>query len=350
MIHMSSDLMQKSDYYFELPQELIAQTPAIPRDSCRMLCVNKSVPFEYQDKIFSDIYDMLQPGDVLVLNDSKVLPARLYGAKTTGAACEFLILKQIEQDVWECMAKPGRRLKPGHVVVFGQGILKGEILEDLDNGNKVVKFTYDTENFFEALDKIGHLPLPHYITKELKDGSLYQTEYARVLGSAAAPTAGLHFTKELLARLEEKGVKVKYITLHVGIGTFRPVKTDNILEHEMHSEWFLIPEDTAEEIKRAKAEGRRVISVGTTSTRTLEACYAVHGEIKRCSMDTSIFIYPGFKFQAIDGLITNFHLPESTLIMLVSAFAGYENTMKAYEHAVKERYRFYSFGDAMFIY
>ena len=347
---MSKTLMNKSDYFFNLPQEQIAQTPAIPRDSCKMLCVDKSNPFEYKDKVFSDIYDMLNPGDVLVLNNSKVLPARLYGAKTTGAACEFLMLKQVQQDVWECMARPGKRLQPGHVVVFGRGVLKGEILESLENGNKLVKFTYDTQTLFEALDIVGKLPLPHYITEELKDGSLYQTEYAKILGSAAAPTAGLHFTKELMDNLVEKGVIIKYITLHVGIGTFRPVKTDNILEHEMHSEWFEIPEDTAQEIMKAKQEGRRVISVGTTSTRTLESCWKVHGCIKACSMDTNIFIYPGYEFGVIDGLITNFHLPESTLIMLVSAFAGYENTMTAYNHAVKENYRFYSFGDAMFIY
>ena len=347
---MSKDLMNKSDYYFDLPQSQIAQTPVLPRDSCRMLCVEKNNPFNYQDKIFRDIYDMLKPGDVLVMNNSKVLPARLYGAKTTGAACEFLMLKEVEHDIWECMAHPGKRLKTGHVVIFGQGILKGEILETLENGNKLVKFTYDTQTLFEALDEVGKLPLPHYITEELKDGSLYQTEYAKILGSAAAPTAGLHFTKELLEKLSEKGVILKYVTLHVGIGTFRPVKTDNILDHEMHSEWFVVPEDTAEEIRKAKEEGRRVISVGTTSTRTLEACYQKFGCVKACSMDTNIFIYPGYKFGVIDGLITNFHLPESTLIMLVSAFAGYENTMKAYEHAVNEKYRFYSFGDAMFIY
>ncbi len=347
---MDKTLMNKSDYFFDLPKELIAQTPKIPRDTCRMLCVEKNNPFHYEDKIFKDIYDMLKPGDVLVLNNSKVLPARLYGIKTTGAACEFLLLKQVEQDLWECMAHPGKRLQPGHVVVFGDGILKGEIKESLENGNKLVKFTYETQTFFEALDIVGKLPLPHYITEELKDASLYQTEYAKILGSAAAPTAGLHFTKELLKELEEKGVKVKYITLHVGIGTFRPVKTENITEHQMHSEWFEIPQDTAEEITKAKSEGRRIISVGTTSTRTLESCYKAFGCIKACSMDTNIFIYPGFKFGVIDGLITNFHLPESTLIMLVSAFAGYENTMSAYKHAVEEKYRFYSFGDAMFIY
>ncbi len=348
---MSIDLLQKSNYYFDLPKEYIAQTPMIPRDACKMLCVDKSNPFNYDDKIFRDIYDLLQPGDVLVLNNSKVLPARLYGTKVpTGAACEFLMLKQNEQDVWECAVHPGKRLQPGHKVSFGDGILVGEILEVLENGNRKVRFTYNAETLFAALDEVGKLPLPHYITEELKDSSLYQTEYAKILGSAAAPTAGLHFTKELLERLEQKGVKVKYITLHVGIGTFRPVKADNILEHEMHSEWFEVPRDTRDEITRAKREGRRVISVGTTSTRTLESCYSAFGCVKRCSMDTNIFIYPGYKFGIIDGLITNFHLPESTLIMLVSAFAGYDNTMKAYEHAVKEKYRFYSFGDAMFIY
>ena len=347
---MSKTLMNKSDYFFHLPQEQIAQTPAVPRDSCKMLCVEKNNPLNYSDKIFSDIYDMLKPGDVLVLNNSKVLPARLYGAKTTGGACEFLMLKQVQQDVWECMARPGKRLKPGHIVVFGQGVLRGEIMETLENGNKLVRFSYETQTLFEALDIVGKLPLPHYITEELKDGSMYQTEYAKILGSAAAPTAGLHFTKELMDRLIEKGVIIRYITLHVGIGTFRPVKTDNILEHEMHSEWFEIPEETADAITLAKQEGRRVISVGTTSTRTLESCWKAHGCIKACSMDTNIFIYPGYEFGVIDGLITNFHLPESTLIMLVSAFAGYENTMKAYEHAVNEKYRFYSFGDAMFIY
>ncbi|MEG3030533.1 MAG: tRNA preQ1(34) S-adenosylmethionine ribosyltransferase-isomerase QueA [Oscillospiraceae bacterium] len=321
----------------------------MPRDSCRMLCVYKNEPFKYEDKVFVDILDILKKGDVLVLNDSKVLPARLYGNKDTGAFCEILMLKQKEQDVWECLAKPGKRLQPGHKIVFGDGVLTAEIIESLENGNKVVRFSYTTKTLFEALDIVGKLPLPHYITQELKDNSLYQTEYARILGSAAAPTAGLHFTKELMKKLEEKGVIIKYITLHVGLGTFRPVKTDNILEHDMHSEWFEIPEDTAQEIKVAKQEGRRIISVGTTSTRTLESCYKYFGEIKACSMDTSIFIYPGFEFKAIDGLITNFHLPESTLIMLVSALAGYENCMKSYQHAVEERYRFYSFGDAMLI-
>ncbi|MEG1862789.1 MAG: tRNA preQ1(34) S-adenosylmethionine ribosyltransferase-isomerase QueA [Oscillospiraceae bacterium] len=347
---MNEIKLNKSDYAFDLPQELIAQTPAIPRDTCRMLCVEKNNPFHYEDKTFKDIRHMLKKGDVLVLNNSKVLPARLYGAKTTGAACEFLMLRQKEQDIWECLARPGKRLQPGHIVVFGGGVLKGEVLQSLENGNKLVKFSYTTQTLFEALDIVGKLPLPHYITQELKDSSLYQTEYAKILGSAAAPTAGLHFTKELLAQLEQDGVIIKYITLHVGIGTFRPVKTENILEHEMHSEWFEIPQDTADAVTLAKKESRRVISVGTTSTRTLEACYKTFGDVRACHMDTSIFIYPGFEFRVIDGLITNFHLPESTLIMLVSALSGYDNCMAAYKHAVAERYRFYSFGDAMFIY
>ena len=343
------DLMSTASYHFDLPQELIAQTPAIPRDSCRLLCVDKNKSNNYEDRVFTDILDILKKGDVLVLNDSKVLPARLYGNKVTGAACEILMLKQQEQDVWECLAKPGRKLREGDKILFGDNILTAEIVKTLDNGNKIIKFSYNTQTLFEALDMVGKLPLPHYITKELEDGSLYQTEYAKILGSAAAPTAGLHFTQELMQKLIDKGIIIKYITLHVGLGTFRPVKADNILEHTMHSEWFTIPQDTADEIKKAKQEGRRVISVGTTSTRTLESCYQFNGDIKACSMDTNIFIYPGYEFKAIDGLITNFHLPESTLIMLVSALAGYENCMNAYRHAVEEKYRFYSFGDAMII-
>ncbi len=343
------DLMSTASYHFDLPQELIAQTPAIPRDSCRLLCVDKNNSNHYEDRLFTDILDILKKGDVLVLNDSKVLPARLYGNKVTGAACEILMLKQQEQDVWECLAKPGRKLREGDKIIFGDDVLTAEIVKTLDNGNKIIKFSYSTQTLFEALDIVGKLPLPHYITKELEDSSLYQTEYAKILGSAAAPTAGLHFTQELMQKLIDKGVIIKYITLHVGLGTFRPVKADNILEHTMHSEWFTIPQDTADEIKKAKQEGRRVISVGTTSTRTLESCYKFNGDIKACSMDTNIFIYPGYEFKAIDGLITNFHLPESTLIMLVSALAGYENCMNAYKHAVKEKYRFYSFGDAMII-
>ncbi len=345
---MSENLLNKSDYFFFLPEELIAQTPMIPRDECKLLCVEKNKE-EFKDKKFFEIYDMLNKGDVLVLNNSKVLPARLYGKKTTGAACEILLLKQVKINEWECLAKPGKRLKEGSEIVFESPVLKAKINKTLENGNKIIEFFYTTETLYEALDIVGKLPLPHYITKELEDNSLYQTEYAKILGSSAAPTAGLHFTKELMQKLIDKGVLIKYVTLHVGLGTFRPVKTDNILEHDMHSEWFSIPKDTADAINFAKENGNRVISVGTTSTRTLEACYKEHKKIIECEMDTKIFIYPGYEFKVIDGLITNFHLPESTLIMLVSALAGYKTCMNAYNHAVLEKYRFYSFGDAMFI-
>ena len=291
---------------------------------------------------------MLQPGDVLVMNNSKVLPARLYGAKTTGAACEFLMLKQVQHDVWECMARPGKRLQPGHVVVFGQGVLKGEILESLENGNKLVKFTYDTQTLFEALDIVGKLPLPHYITEELKDGSLYQTEYAKILGSSAAPTAGLHFTQELMAKLEAKGVIIKYITLHVGLGTFRPVKVDDIENHKMHSEFYILDEENAKIINTAKENGKRVIAVGTTSSRTLETI-AQNGRVEAKSGWTDIFIYPPYQFKIVDALITNFHLSESTLLMLVSSLSSREIMLGAYNEAIEKKYRFFSFGDAMLI-
>ena len=310
------DLMNTSSYHFDLPQELIAQTPAIPRDSCRMLCVNKNKPGDYQDKVFTDVLDMLKAGDVLVLNDSKVLPARLYGNKVTGAACEVLMLKQKEQDIWECLAKPGRKLRNGDIINFSDSCLSAEIVDTLENGNKIIRFRYTTQTLFEALDIVGKLPLPHYITKELEDGSLYQTEYAKILGSSAAPTAGLHFTHELMKKLEDKGVIIKYITLHVGLGTFRPVKVDNILEHEMHSEWFTIPQDTADEIKKAKEEGRRVISVGTTSTRTLESCYKFHGDIKACSMDTNIFIYRVMNSEQLTDLLQTFICRKAHLLCL----------------------------------
>ncbi len=345
---MIENLFNKSDYFFSLPEELIAQTPMIPRDECRLLCIEKNTE-NFSNKIFLDIYDLLKSGDVLVLNDSKVLPARLFGKKLTGAVCELLLLKQIKVNEWECLAKPGKRLKEETEIIFDSPVLKAKIKKTLENGNKIVEFFYTTQTLHEALDIVGKLPLPHYITKELEDNSLYQTEYAKILGSSAAPTAGLHFTRELMKKLEDKGVIIKYVTLHVGLGTFRPVKTDNILEHDMHSEWFSIPKDTADAINFAKENNNRVISVGTTSTRTLEACYKKHNKIIPCEMDTDIFIYPGYKFNVIDGLITNFHLPESTLIMLVSALASHNTCMKAYNHAVKEKYRFYSFGDAMFI-
>ncbi len=343
--------LNKSDYSFFLPEELIAQTPTIPRDECKLLCLKKHDDnFEFEDKIFKNIKDMLNKGDVLVLNNSKVLPARLYGQKTTGAKCEIVLLKQVAPDEWECLAKPGKKLKDDSEIVFDSDVLSAKVIKTLENKNKLIKFFYKTQTIYEALDIVGKLPLPHYITTELVDNSLYQTEYAKTLGSAAAPTAGLHFTKELLAQLEEKGVKICYITLHVGLGTFRPVKVDNILDHEMHSEWFSIPKQTADNINFAKENNNKVVAVGTTSIRTLESCYKKHQKIIPCEMDTDIFIYPGYKFNIVDALITNFHLPQSTLIMLVSALCGYENCMKAYEHAVENKYRFYSFGDAMFIY
>ena len=302
-------------------------------------------------RVFHDLPDLLEPGDLLVVNNSKVLPARLIGHKDpTGAVCEILLLRQVKGDVWKCLAKPGKRLKTGARVVFGDGTLLAEILETSgEDGNKLVRFTYDTQTLYEKLDEFGRMPLPPYIQKQLEDQSQYQTVYAKELGSAAAPTAGLHFTPELMRTLREKGIRFAELTLHVGLGTFRPVKEDDILDHKMHSEWYCIDEETAALIRETKCAGKRVIAVGTTSCRTLEAVATKYGEIRACSGDTDIFIYPGYQFKAIDGLITNFHLPESTLIMLVSAFYGYEKTMHAYETAVKEKYRFFSFGDAMIL-
>lgn len=341
--------MQKSDFYFDLPQELIAQEPCHPRDAARLLCLSRTSG-EIEHRIFSDLTELLEPGDLLVVNNSKVLPARLIGHKApTGAVCELLLLRQTAQDEWECLAKPGKRLHEGNMVEFGDGTLKAQILQTKEDGNKVVRFSYDTATLYEKLDAFGKMPLPPYIQKQLEDQSEYQTVYAKELGSAAAPTAGLHFTPALMERLKEKGVEFAQVTLHVGLGTFRPVKEDNILDHKMHSEWYSIDEEAAKQIQQAKSRGSRVIAVGTTSCRTLEAAAQQHGEICACSGDTDIFIYPGYKFQVIDGLITNFHLPESTLIMLVSAFCGYENTMNAYRIAVAEKYRFFSFGDAMLI-
>lgn len=341
--------MLKSDFYYELPQELIAQEPCIPRDAARLLCLGRNDGC-ISHRIFHDLPELLEPGDLLVINNSKVLPARLIGHKSaTGAVCELLLLREAERDVWECLAKPGKRLHVGNTVEFGDGTLTAEILETRDDGNKLVRFSYDTQTLYEKLDAFGKMPLPPYIQKQLDDGSLYQTVYAKELGSAAAPTAGLHFTPELMQTLKERGIQFAEVTLHVGLGTFRPVKEDDILDHKMHSEWYSISAETAEKIQHTKKEGHRVIAVGTTSCRTLEAAAAVHGEVCACSGDTDIFIYPGFAFRAIDGLITNFHLPESTLIMLVSAFCGYENTMNAYRVAVAEKYRFFSFGDAMLI-
>lgn len=341
--------MQTSDFFYELPQELIAQTPLEPRDSSRLMILNKS-DGSIEHKIFRDIIDYLNPGDCLILNDTRVIPARIYGVKEeTGAVVEFLLLNQRENNVWECLCKPGKRAKIGTKFVFGEGIVKCDVIDVTDDGNRIIHFDCDSKKIYNILDKIGKMPLPPYITEELKDGERYQTVYSRELGSAAAPTAGLHFTNELLNRIKEKGVKIGYVTLHVGLGTFRPVKVEDVTKHKMHSEHYHISKETADLINETKKKGGRVISVGTTSTRTLESVATKNGCICEDEDNTSIFIYPGYKFKCIDALITNFHLPESTLIMLVSALAGYNNIMNAYNIAVKEKYRFFSFGDAMFI-
>ncbi|MEG0910566.1 MAG: tRNA preQ1(34) S-adenosylmethionine ribosyltransferase-isomerase QueA [Ruthenibacterium sp.] len=338
--------MLKSDFYFELPKELIAQEPCEPRDAARLLCMDKTNG-AISHHIFNELPQLLQSGDLLVVNNSKVLPARLIGHKPeTGAVCEILLLREVKGDVWECLAKPGKRLKAGAQVVFGDGSLTATIEDTMEDGNKLVSFEYDTQTLYEKLDAFGKMPLPPYIQKQLEDNSQYQTVYAKELGSAAAPTAGLHFTPELMDTLQKSGIGFAEVTLHVGLGTFRPVKEDDILDHKMHSEWYSISNETAAAIQKTKQSGHRVIAVGTTSCRTLESAYQKHGEIKACSGDTDIFIYPGYTFGIMDGLITNFHLPESTLIMLVSAFCGYENTMQAYRTAVTEKYRFFSFGDA----
>ena len=340
--------MKTSDFYYDLPKELIAQTPAEPRDSSRLLVLDRQSG-ETVHKHFFDIIDYLDEGDLLVCNDSRVLPARIYGNKEpTGARVEFLLLKQISGNRWETLCKPGKKAKEGARFSFGDGLLYATVTEVKDDGNRVVDFECD-ENFFSTLDKIGQMPLPPYITEELKDKERYQTVYSHELGSAAAPTAGLHFTTELMDKIRAKGVNIAYVTLHVGLGTFRPVKVDDVTKHKMHSEHYEVPEETAELIKKTKQSGKRVIAVGTTSCRTLESVAAEHGEVVPCEGFTEIFIYPGFEFKVLDGLITNFHLPESTLIMLVSAFAGYDNIMNAYKTAVEERYRFFSFGDAMAI-
>ena len=340
--------MKTSDFYYDLPKELIAQTPVEPRDSSRLLVLDRQSG-ETVHKHFFDIIDYLDEGDLLVCNDSRVLPARIYGNKEpTGARVEFLLLKQISGNRWETLCKPGKKAKEGARFSFGDGLLYATVTEVKDDGNRVVDFECD-ENFFSTLDKIGQMPLPPYITEELKDKERYQTVYSHELGSAAAPTAGLHFTTELMDKIRAKGVNIAYVTLHVGLGTFRPVKVDDVTKHKMHSEHYEVPEETAELIKKTKQSGKRVIAVGTTSCRTLESVAAEHGEVVPCEGFTEIFIYPGFEFKVLDGLITNFHLPESTLIMLVSAFAGYDNIMNAYKTAVEERYRFFSFGDAMAI-
>lgn len=340
--------MDKKDFYFDLPEELIAQTPLDDRSSSRLMCLDKTTG-NLQHKHFYDIVDMINPGDCLILNDTKVLPARLYGYKEdTKGSIEFLLLNKHSLDVWEVILKPGRRAKPGAKFVFGNGKLKAEILEVVNDGNRLVKFYYNGV-FENILDELGEMPLPHYITKKLEDKDRYQTVYAKNTGSAAAPTAGLHFTTEILEKLKAKGVNIGYVTLHVGLGTFRPVKADNILDHKMHSEFYVLPKETADLINNTKQSGKRVISVGTTATRTLETAGLDGLPLCEKTGWTDIFIYPGKNFNVIDALITNFHLPESTLIMLVSALAGRENVLNAYKEAVNEKYRFFSFGDAMFI-
>ena len=340
--------LTKQDFYFDLPKELIAQTPLQKRDSSRLMCLNK-LSGKIEHKHFFDLPSMLKPGDCLILNNTRVLPARLIGHRPeTGAVIEVLLLNCKGDDIWETLVKPGRKMREGDKVVFGDGILKGEVCKVEDDGNRLVKFTYDGI-FNEILDKLGSMPLPPYITEKLEDKERYQTVYSKELGSAAAPTAGLHFTKELLAQIEKMGVKIGYVTLHVGLGTFRPVKEDNILDHKMHSEWYSLPKETEEIINSTKANGGRVVAVGTTVCRTLETLGDEFGRVHAASGDTDIFIYPGYNFKIIDCLVTNFHLPESTLIMLVSALCGRENTLNAYKIAVQEKYRFFSFGDAMFI-
>ncbi|WP_302669543.1 tRNA preQ1(34) S-adenosylmethionine ribosyltransferase-isomerase QueA [Eubacterium sp. AF15-50] len=340
--------MSLHDYYYDLPEELIAQDPLEDRSSSRLMVLDKETG-NVEHHVFKEIIDYLNPGDCLVINDTKVLPARLYGNKVgTDAKIEVLLLKRREKDVWETLVKPGKKCKPGTVINFGDGILTGEVIDVVEEGNRLIKFNYEGI-FEEVLDRLGEMPLPPYITHKLKDKSRYQTVYAKYEGSAAAPTAGLHFTKELLEKIREKGVKIAHVTLHVGLGTFRPVKVDNILEHHMHSEFYMVDEEDANLINTCKENGGRIISVGTTSTRTLETVTDENGVVHEGSGWTQIFIYPGYKFKAIDCLITNFHLPESTLIMLVSALAGREKVLNAYEIAVKEKYRFFSFGDAMLI-
>ena len=339
--------MKTSDFYYDLPEELIAQTPIEPRDNSRLLVFNKDTG-ELSHKHFYNVFDYLKAGDCLVLNDTRVLPARIFGTRTdTGSVVEFVLLKQKEQNVWECLAGPGKKAKVGYKFTFSNK-LSAEVIEVLEDGNRIVKFTPNGE-FFAVLDEVGQMPLPPYIKAKLEDKERYQTVYSRDLGSAAAPTAGLHFTSEMLSKLKDKGVNIAYVTLHVGLGTFRPVKVDDVTQHKMHTEHYYITQQNADIINTAKKNGGRVICVGTTSCRTVESAMQTFGEIKECCDDTSIFIYPGYDFKCMDGLITNFHLPESTLIMLVSAFVGYEKTMNAYNVAVAEKYRFFSFGDAMLI-
>ena len=339
--------MKVSEFNYDLPEELIAQTPIEKRDESRLMVLDRNKQ-TIEHKTFKDIIDYLEPGDCLVRNNTKVIPARIYGKKETGANVEFLLLKNIEGDIWETIVRPGNKLHIGTKVIFGDGLLTAEILEIMPGGTRKVQFSYKGI-FNEILDKIGLMPLPPYIHEELKDNDRYQTVYAKYNGSAAAPTAGLHFTPELLKKIEEKGVKIANVTLHVGIGTFRPVKEENVENHEMHTEHFYIKQEDVEKINETKKQGKRVIAVGTTSCRVLETIADENGFVKETEADTSIFIYPGYQFKCLDGLITNFHLPQSTLLMLVSALAGKDYILKAYNEAVKEKYRFFSFGDAMFI-
>ena len=340
--------MKKEDFYFDLPEELIAQDPLEDRSGSRLLVLDKETG-ETEHHIFREIVNYLNPGDCLVINDTKVIPARLIGEKEgTGAKVEVLLLKRKENDIWETLVKPGRKMKPGARLAFGNGLLKAEVIGVVEEGNRLIRFEYEGI-FEEILDQLGQMPLPPYITHQLEDKNRYQTVYAKHSGSAAAPTAGLHFTPELLDEIKEKGVEIAHVTLHVGLGTFRPVKVENIQEHHMHSEFYRIEQSEADKINRAKGEGHRVICVGTTSCRTVESAADENGRLRECSGWTEIFIYPGYKFKVLDALITNFHLPESTLIMLVSALAGREHVLAAYEEAIRERYRFFSFGDAMFI-
>ena len=339
--------MKVSEFNYDLPEELIAQTPIEKRDESRLMVLDRSKQ-TIEHKTFKNIIDYLEPGDCLVRNNTKVIPARIYGKKETGAKVEFLLLKNMEGDIWETIVRPGNKLHVGTKVIFGEGLLTAEILEVMPGGTRKVQFSYKGI-FNEILDKIGLMPLPPYIHEELKDNDRYQTVYAKYNGSAAAPTAGLHFTPELLKKIEEKGVKIANVTLHVGIGTFRPVKEENVENHEMHTEHFYIKQEDVDKINETKKQGKRVIAVGTTSCRVLETIADENGLVKETEADTSIFIYPGYQFKCLDGLITNFHLPKSTLLMLVSALAGKDYILKAYQEAVKEKYRLFSFGDAMFI-
>ncbi len=340
--------MRTEDFNYELPEELIAQTPIKNRDQSRMLVLDKETG-KIEHKHFNNIIDYLNKGDTLVLNDTKVIPARLCGIKEeTNAVIEILMLKDLGENKWECLTKPAKRVKKGTVISFGEGLLKAECIEEKEEGIRVFKMVYEGI-LYEILDKLGEMPLPPYIHEKLDDKDRYQTVYAKNIGSAAAPTAGLHFTKELLEKIKDKGIDVVYVTLHVGLGTFRPVNVEDVTKHKMHSEFYQMDKNTADILNKAKKENRRIISVGTTSTRTLETIMNLYGEFKECSGWTDIFIYPGYEFKAIDSLITNFHLPKSTLVMLVSALAGKENIMNAYNEAIKEKYRFFSFGDSMFI-